>query len=474
MNDRALFPVDGCDARRDFAVEVVRRLREAGHQALLAGGCVRDLLMGHPPSDFDVATDARPEEVMRIFRRTVPVGVSFGVVRVLGPRDAGEVEVATFRSDGAYLDGRHPESVRFSTAEEDASRRDFTINGMFLDPLDGSVLDHVGGREDLRRGVVRAIGDPAERFREDKLRLLRAVRFAARFGFELEPATRAAVGSMAAQIRVVAAERVADELRKMLVHPSRAAAMRLALDVGLVREVLPPLVAMRGLPQHKPACPDGDLWDHTMLALESLGPAPSFPLAFATLLHDVGKPSTRGLKDGRMTFHNHEIVGRRIADELSRALKLSNAERERVAWLVEQHQALGAAKELRESRLKAILASPGIDELLELHRADALASNGDTAQVDYCRWYLANQPQGPIDPPPLVTGHDLQKRLGLAPGPQFKGLLDSVREAQLERVVGSKAEALEWVRRLLQGREPRGAAPMHEDSDPSAHAAKPS
>jgi poly(A) polymerase len=372
------------------------------------------------------------------------------VVRVLGPRGAGEVEVATFRSDGAYLDGRRPESVRFSSAEEDASRRDFTINGMFFDPLSGSVIDYVGGREDLGRGVVRAIGDPAERFREDKLRLLRAVRFAARFGFRLDPPTRAALEAMVGQIVVVAAERVAEELRKMLVHPSRARAMNLALEVGLVAEVLPPLTAMRGLPQHKPILPEGDLWDHTMLALEHLPARPSFPLAFATLLHDAGKPATRGLKDGRMSFHNHEIVGRRIADDLGRALKFSNAERERICWLVENHQALGEAKDLRESRLKRFLSSPGIGELLDLHRADALASTGDTQQVDYCVWYLENLPQGPIDPPPLVTGHDLQKRLGLQPGPHFKALLDEVREAQLERVVSSKAEALDWLRRRLE------------------------
>lgn len=438
------------DPRRRFAVEVVSRLREAGYLALFAGGCVRDLLMGEEPSDFDVATDARPEDVIRLFRRTVPVGVSFGVVRVLGPRPAGEVEVATFRSDGAYLDGRHPESVRFSTAEEDASRRDFTINGMFFDPVNESVIDYVGGRDDLARRVVRAIGDPAERFREDKLRLLRAVRFAARFDFALEPETRAAVAAMSDQIRVVAVERVADELRKMLVHDSRARALTMALELGLLAEVMPPLVLMRGLPQHKPMLPGGDLWDHTMLALESLGPDPSFPLAFATLLHDVGKPATRGLKDGRMSFHNHEIAGRRIADDLARALKLSNAERERVGWLVENHQALGSARSLKEARLKRLLASPGIDELLALHEADAIASTGDISEVAYCRWYRENQPQGPINPPPLVTGHDLQKRLGLTPGPRFKSLLDAVREAQLERVVESKVQALEWVRGLLE------------------------
>lgn len=438
------------DPKRWFATEVVARLRSEGHQALWAGGCVRDLLLGLEPADFDVATDARPEQVMKLFRRTVPVGISFGVVRVLGPhKPAGEVEVATFRSDGDYLDGRRPESVRFCSPQEDAARRDFTINGMFYDPLEGQVLDHVGGREDLERRVLRAIGDPVERFTEDKLRLLRAARFAARFDLAIEPATQAAIAAMAPEIRVVAPERIAQELRKMLVHRHRARALVLAEELHLLAAILPPLVPMKGLPQHKAVLPGGDLWDHTLKAMAELPPDPSFTLAFATLLHDVGKPATRGLRDGRMTFHGHEIVGRRIADEIARDLRLSNQERERINWLVEYHQSLGEARSLREARLKRILAMPGIDELLALHRADALASSGDTGQVEYCEWYLRNQPQGPIDPPPLVTGHDLQKRLGLQPGPHFKHLLDQVREAQLERVVGSKAEALEWVRRKL-------------------------
>ncbi len=438
------------DPRKRFAAEVVARLRAEGFRALWAGGCVRDLVLGHDPTDYDVATDARPEQVARLFRRTHMVGAHFGVACVLGPPAAGQVEVATFRSDGVYLDGRRPESVTFSTPEADAARRDFTINGMFLDPLTGEVIDYVGGRDDLDRRVLRAIGDPAERFSEDKLRLLRAVRFTARFGLELDPTTRAAIEAMAPEIRVVAPERIAQELRKMLVHPSRRRALDLAFDVGLVGAILPPLVAMKGLPQNKPILPDGDLWDHTMLVLENLPAEPSFPLAFAALLHDVGKPAARGLKEGRATFHNHEIVGRRIAEHLCRDLRLSNAERDRVAWLVEYHQSLGEAKALKESRLKSILSMPGVVELLDLHRADALASTGDARQVDYCEWYLQNQPQGPINPPPLLTGHDLQKRLGLEPGPHFKAILDAVREAQLERVLGSKVEALEWVRRRIE------------------------
>jgi poly(A) polymerase len=440
------------EAHRQFAIDVVRQLRGAGFEALWAGGCVRDLIAGQRPSDFDVATDATPERVMALFRRTVPVGVSFGVVRVLGPEGAGEVEVATFRSDGEYHDGRRPESVRFGTPREDAARRDFTINGMFLDPISDAVIDYVGGRDDLQARVLRAIGDPAERFAEDKLRLLRAVRFAARFDLAIEPATRAALVAMAGQVRVVAAERIADELRKMLVHTSRARALDLALEVGLVAALWPEVAAMKGLFQGKPAQPEGDLWDHTLLVLENLPPSPSFALALAALLHDVGKPRTKGLQDGRVTFYNHEQVGARIADEIGRDLRLSNADRQRVVWLVEHHQYLGEARKMREAKLKRILSTPGIDELLALHRADALATDGDTSEVDYCESYRRDLPTGPLDPPPLVTGHDLQRH-GLTPGPRFAVILDAVREAQLDRLVSSKREALDWIdRELAAGR----------------------
>jgi len=438
------------DEARDFATGVVERLRGAGFQALWAGGCVRDLALGLTPSDYDVATDARPEQVMGRFRkRTVPLGESFGVVRVRGPHGSGhEVEVATFRSDGAYVDGRRPESVVFSSPRLDAERRDFTINGMFLDPFSGEVIDYVGGRADLRDRVLRAIGDPEARFREDKLRLLRAVRFAARFGLKIDPATRTAVVRMAHELPVVAAERVAQEVRKMLVHETRAAAMDLMLQTRLTAAVLPPVVAMKGVFQGKPVQPEGDLWDHTLLVLDRLPPAPSFPLAFAALLHDVGKPPTRAQHHGRDSFHHHEQVGRDIAGDLCRHLKLSNSERERVTWLVEYHQYLGEAKKLREAKLKRVLARPGIEDLLALHRADALATSGDTSQIDYCEYYRTEQPAGPINPPPLLSGHDLARH-GLPPGPLYKTVLEQVYEAQLERAVGSKREALDWIDRKL-------------------------
>jgi poly(A) polymerase len=436
------------EASRDFAMRVVRRLVEAGYQSLWAGGCVRDLILGQTPTDYDVATAATPEQVMKVLPyRSVPVGISFGVVRVRDPRHPGvEVEIATFRSDGAYVDGRRPESVVFSSPELDAARRDFTINGMFLDPLTNRLIDYVGGREDLERRVLRAIGDPSARFREDKLRLLRAVRLAARFRLQIESATTAAIRAMAGQVVTVSAERIAQELRRMLVHTSRTSAMELAMETGVLAAILPPVVRMKGLFQGKPMQPEGDLWDHTLLVLSLLPPDPPFTVAFAALLHDVGKPSTRVFQYGRYTFHNHEQAGARIADRLCRFLKLSNTERERITWLVAYHQYLGEAKRLRESKLKRMLAEPGIEELLTLHRADALASTGDTQHVDYCRYYLEAQPAGPINPPPLLTGHDLVRH-GLTPGPQFKDLLDRIREAQLEGQIHSKKEALEWVDR---------------------------
>jgi poly(A) polymerase len=434
------------EARRDFALEVVLRLRRAGFQALWAGGCVRDLLLGQVPVDYDVATDATPEQVMLSLPfRAITVGISFGVVRVHHPRMQGiEAEVATFRSDSAYVDGRRPAAVVFSSAELDAARRDFTINGMFMDPESSQVIDYVGGLDDLRNQVLRAIGDPAERFREDKLRLLRAVRFAARFNLEIEPNTLQSLKAIAGEVVVVSPERIAQELRRMLVHENRAQAMNMALEVGLIAAILPPLVDMRGLFQGKPVQPEGDLWDHTLLVLRLLPVRPSFTLAFAALIHDVGKPITRAHHHGRTSFHSHDQVGSQIADRLCRNLRLSNTERERITWLVAFHQYLGEAKKLREAKLKRVLAQPGIDELLALHRADALASTGDTGHVDYCAYYLENQPSGPINPPPLLTGHDLVRH-GLKPGVHFSRILKTIREAQLEGRVQSKREALDWV-----------------------------
>ena len=436
---------------RDFAISVVKRLQDAGFQALWAGGCVRDELLGIPPKDYDVATSARPDDVQTLFRRTVAVGVCFGVVNVLGPPQDGEflqVEVATFRSDVGYSDGRRPDQVVFSSAKEDALRRDFTVNGMFFDPIKNELIDYVGGQADLKARFLRAIGDPQLRFEEDKLRLLRAVRIATRYDLTLEPATRAAIQAMADQLPVVSAERIAEELRQLLVHPNRSRGVNLLHDLGLVAPILPELLPMKGLPQGPPAAPTCDLWDHVMTVLDRLGPAPSFPLAMAALLHDIGKPRTVGRTPERYTFHYHEHVGARLAGEIGLRLKLSNAERERIVWLVEKHQYLCDATALKTSKLKTTLSHPGIGELLALHRADALAWGRSVEHVEYCEFLLREWTPDDLNPAPLVTGHVLTRR-GLQPGPKFKELLDAVREAQLDGTIKTVQQAWELIDSML-------------------------
>ena len=439
---------------REFAIDVVRRLREAGFTAYWAGGCVRDELLGLQPADYDVATDARPEQVRDIFRRTVEVGLSFGVVEVLGPRPL-KIQIATFRADGEYSDGRRPDSVAFCSAEEDAKRRDFTINGMFFDPLDNQLIDYVGGQLDLKNKLLRAIGNPFDRFREDKLRMLRAVRMATRFDLEVDPETAAAIRQMAREIVVVSAERIAEELRKLLVDRRRARGMALMDDLRLVPPILPELEEMKGLPQGYPSAPRGDLWEHVLKVLEILqGPTwpdvhgVSFPLAFAALLHDVGKRRTAGRTPDRYTFHGHEHVGRKMATDICLRLKLSNVEKNRIEWLVDKHQYLCDAEIMRASRLKPILVHPGIGELLALHRADSVASGKSIAHVEFCEKVLRETPIEELNPLPLLTGDDLAE-LGIEQGPVYKKLLDAVREAQLEGTIRTKEEAIELVKSLL-------------------------
>jgi poly(A) polymerase len=462
---------------REFALEVVKTLRRAGHQALFAGGCVRDELLGLPPKDYDVATSALPDEVRALFPRTIAVGAAFGVIEVLG-RNRLNIQVATFRKDDEYLDGRRPRKVTFCDAEEDARRRDFTINGMFLDPLEERLIDHVGGQVDLQARVLRAIGNPTARFTEDRLRILRGVRLAARFTLTIDPETALAMSRMSPQLsQGVSAERIADELRKILVDQHRVRGMRLFMEMGLAAVVLPELVPMVGLPQGLPSLdgpalpPPGlpgdaetDLWDHVLQVLGRLQPAPSFSLAMAALLHDVGKPRTVGRTPDRYTFYGHEHVGRRIAEEICERLRLSNEESERIAWLVEKHQVLADAVRMRPAKLKRLLVHPGIEELLALHRADALASGRDCAHVDHAvtmrqRWAEA----GELAPPPLLTGTDLLD-LGIAPGPIFKTILDRVREGQLDRAITSREAALQLVHDLLH-REEEGERPSDVVAD---------
>jgi poly(A) polymerase len=438
---------------RDFAITVVQKLQDAGYEALWAGGCVRDELLGLTPKDYDIATSARPEEVQTLFPRTLAIGASFGVVEILGPRINGQhlrVQTATFRTEGGYVMGRRPDptQIRYASAREDALRRDFTINGMFFDPIKRELHDFVGGQADLHARILRAIGEPMLRFDEDKLRLLRAIRIATRFELAIEPATEAAIRAMAPQLPIVSAERIAEELRQLLVHPRRTRGLNLLLDLGIAEPILPELLPMKGLPQGLPSQPTGDLWDHVMRVLDLLSPNPSFPLALATLLHDVGKPRVVGRTAERYTFYHHEHVGARMADAIALRLKLSTAERERIVWLVDKHQYLADALRMRPSKLKVILSHPGIHELLDLHRADARATGKSIEHVEYCEQLLRDWSPHDLNPVPLLTGNDL-KTLGIVPGPLYKRVLDAVREAQLDGTLTTREQAQAAAKRMI-------------------------
>jgi poly(A) polymerase len=435
------------DERYRGAECIVRRLADAGHTALLAGGCVRDLLRGDRPQDYDVATDARPEQVEALFPGTKSVGRQFGVCLV--SLDGTPYEVATFRADSAYSDGRHPDSVEFSDAREDALRRDFTVNGMFWDPISGEVLDYVSGREDLKNGVLRAIGDPEERFREDHLRLIRAVRFAARFGFEIEEGTRAALRELAPLTVVVSAERLQAELRVILTDRDPAGALRLMDDLGMFTVVVPELADARGCEQPENYHPEGDVFVHTILSVEKLGPHPDFVTAMAALLHDVGKPEA-SRRSEPLRFPEHCEIGRDMAREICRRLRLPREEAERICWLVERHLYFKDAQKMRESTLKRLFAEPGFEQLAAVHRADALASWGDLTDYDYVMARRRAMPEEEADPEPLITGRDLIE-MGYEPGPLFGRVLDKVRDAQLDGEITTPAEARAMARRLAAG-----------------------
>jgi poly(A) polymerase len=379
---------------KDFAISIVRTLREQNHQAFLVGGCVRDLLLGHEPADYDVTTDATPNEVMRIFPQTYAVGAQFGVVlvpchdgarSVLGASDMPKgsvVEVATFRSDVGYSDGRHPDEVRFSKdPREDVERRDFTINGLLLDPIKDKVLDYVGGREDLERHLVRTIGDPARRFAEDKLRMLRAIRFAARFEYEIDPETFAAIQKFAPNINQVSRERVRDELTKMLVEGHARRAFLLLDESGLLKEVLPEISAMKGVEQPPQFHPEGDVFVHTLLLLDNLPPAPPATLAWGALLHDVGKPATFRVAPDRIRFDGHVEVGVKMAEEILHRLRFSNDDSEQIVALVKNHMRFADATRMKESTLKKFIRMPRFEEHLDLHRMDCQSRRPDLLQL---------------------------------------------------------------------------------------------
>jgi poly(A) polymerase len=442
--------------KREAAEGIAARLRGEGFAAYFAGGCVRDLLLGREPQDFDVATDARPDAVLAMFPQTFAVGAHFGVVLVEEESDCGRfvTEVATFRNDGAYSDGRHPDAVRFSdSAEEDVRRRDFTINGMLLDPirlresgdLAGSVLDFVGGRDDLASGLVRAIGEPRLRFKEDKLRMLRAVRFAARFGFAIEERTVAAIRALAPEIHQVSRERVRDELTRMLTEGRARRAFELLDATGLLQQVLPEISKMRGVEQPPEFHPEGDVWVHTLLLLAKLQAGASPTLAWGTLLHDVGKPATFRRAPDRIRFDGHVEVGVRIAEEICRRLRFSSEETSQILLLIQNHMRFGAVLKMKESTLKRFFRLPKFDEHLALHRMDALSSFGGLENYEFAKKRFEETPVEEVRPLLFVTGDDLIAA-GYRPGPQFKEMLALAEDAQLEGRIGSRDEGLELIR----------------------------
>ena len=425
------------------ARKIVHRLREAGHQAFFAGGCVRDSLMGKTPHDFDIATSARPEEVQALFPRTVPVGAQFGVVLVV--EEGGDYQVATFRSDGTYLDGRHPRSVSFTSPEGDAKRRDFTINGLFYDPVEGKVLDFVGGRGDLESRTLRAIGNPAERFAEDRLRLLRAVRLATVLDFTIEAGTWNALCAGAATIHDVSAERIRDELVKIFAAPQRLRGFDLLDASELLEEILPEILPLKGCEQPPDFHPEGDVFVHTRLMLALLPTGASVPLVLATLFHDLGKPPTMERDHtGRIRFNGHESVSAQMTEKIMRRLRFSNEEIEATTAMVQNHMVFKDVQNMRVSRLKRFLARPTVEDELELHRIDCLASHGNLDNYEFLKRRREDLANEPLIPQPLLTGHDLIA-LGWKPGPKFKTVLDAVQVRQLEGILRTRQEAISWV-----------------------------
>lgn len=441
---------------KDFATSIIGTLRQQGFQAYLVGGCVRDLLLQREPKDYDVATDATPKQVMEIFPETYAVGAQFGVVLVPlseSERDKDNaaskshaVEVATFRSDLGYSDGRHPDEVRFSkNPQQDVERRDFTINGMLLDPVSGEVLDFVGGRDDLKAGIIRTIGDPQRRFGEDKLRMLRAVRFAARFEYQIDAATFAAIKVLSEQIRVVSRERVRDELTRMLTEGHARRAFLLLDESGLLRQVLPEISAMKGVEQPPEFHPEGDVFVHTLLLLSYLPRPCPMSLAWGALLHDVGKPPTFRVAE-RIRFDGHVGIGVKMAEVICNRLRFSNEETAQILALVDNHMRFADAMRMNQSTLKKFMRLRCFEEHLALHRADCLASHRNLTTYDFLQRKMQEIPPETIRPKPLVTGDDLIAA-GHAPGPKFREILNAVEDAQLEGRLASRDAALEFVRR---------------------------
>ncbi len=432
---------------RELANQVCDTLQSRSYQAFLVGGCVRDLLLGREPADYDVSTDATPEEVQRLFPASLAVGAQFGVVLVR--QGSEKVEVATFRKDVGYSDGRHPDQVIYTTtAKEDVSRRDFTINGLLMRHDTNEVLDYVGGQADLSAGIIRAIGEPDRRFTEDKLRMLRAIRFAARFDYVIEPVTFAAIRAHAAEIRFVSAERIQEELSKILTEGAARRGFELLDDTGLLQQVLPEITGLKGVTQSAEFHPEGDVWIHTLLMLQGLPAGVSRNLAWGVLLHDVGKPATfrpASVTGDRIRFDGHVDVGVQLAGNICKRLKFSNEDTEQVQALIANHMKFKDVGQMRQSTLKRFVRLPHFDEHLELHRLDCLSSNGRLDAYNFTRKFVASTPPEQVRPARLLTGDDLSE-MGYVPGPEFQTILRSMEDAQLEGTLRTREEAKDFVR----------------------------
>jgi poly(A) polymerase len=432
---------------RDLANSVCDTLQRHGHQAFLVGGCVRDLLLKREPADYDVSTDATPAEVLRLFPQALDVGAHFGVVLLY--ENSLKVEIASFRSDLGYSDGRHPDQVVYSkTPQEDVQRRDFTINGLLMRHNTGEVLDFVGGRADLAAGIIRAIGEPSRRFAEDKLRMLRAVRFAARFDYAIEPATFAAIRQHAHEINVVSAERIREELTRLLTEGAARRAFELLDALDLLPQILPEISAMKNVPQPPQYHPEGDVWIHTLLMLQDLPVPSSATLAWGTLLHDVGKPPTfrpASETGDRIRFDGHVDIGVSMAGDICRRLRFSNDDTDQIKALVANHMKFKDVAQMRPATLKRFVRLPHFSEHLELHRLDCLSSHRNLDAYDAVRKFLAETPPAKVSPPRLLSGDDL-KNLGYTPGPEFQKMLASLEDAQLSETVHTRQEALDFVR----------------------------
>ena len=433
------------DSNKAAAVEIIGKLQEEGHIAYLAGGCVRDMLRGEIPKDYDIATSALPEQITTIFSKTREVGVHFGVVIVI--KNNQSFDVATFRNDGSYKDGRHPEEVTFSTPEEDTARRDFTINGIFFDPISQKHIDFVDGRSDIEKKVIRAIGDPDLRFQEDHLRLLRAVRFAARFNYEIEEKTWKSIKLNASGISKISKERVRDELTKILLNENRVLGFDLLVDSGLMEHIIPEILQLKGCEQPPQFHPEGDVFVHTRLMLSLLKDNPSIELVLSVLLHDIGKPATYSFDEAadRIRFNGHDKLGAEMSNQILRGLKFSNSIIEDVVQMVANHMTFKDVQKMRQSKLKRFMSRSTFSDEKELHRVDCLGSWGGLDNYDFLNEKIIEFANEPIIPAPLLTGKDLIE-FGWTPGPNLGETLNSVQDLQLEGTLNSKKEALEWVK----------------------------